>query len=220
MASPKKNVGPPTELRAPACVSPGKVEARLLKLTVSRRIEALETDEGVLERAQNQDEAACRALYRQFHPRVFAFLSRMMGGRRAEAEDLLQETFVRVFRALPRFDPKGDARLSTWILTIAYRLALNAARKQRRFVPLVQTDLVAPGGADQSLRQNRIEAALIEAVTRLPPDHRAVFLLRDYHDLPYDEISSVLGVQVGTVKSRLFRARTQVRAHLEPLIHG
>lgn len=170
----------------------------------------------MLSRAQVGEESACRALYRHYQGHVFAFLVRMLGDRRTLAEDLLQETFVRVFRSLPRFDPDGTGALSTWILTIAYRLALNALGR-RDFVPLTQVELLDSANPESELRRRRLERALVQAVQELAPDHRAVFLLRDYHDLPYEEIATVLGVGVGTVKSRLFRARRNVRAALKEL---
>ena len=172
----------------------------------------------VLFEAQAGDESASRALYRHYHGFVFAFLVRMLGGRRTEAEDLLQETFVRVFGALPRFDASGPASLSTWILTIAYRLALNELRRRRDIEPLSNLTLIDTQTPDLELRRIRLQRRLIDAIRALAPDHRAAFLLRDYHDLSYDEIAVVLRIEVGTVKSRLFRARRHVRAALKEQI--
>ncbi|MEL6185789.1 MAG: sigma-70 family RNA polymerase sigma factor [Myxococcota bacterium] len=176
-------------------------------------------DGTVLSRAQAGDETAFRTIYRHHHRQVFAFLARMLGERGHEAEDLLQETFVRVFRALPRFREDGPAQLSTWILTIAYRLAVNALRRGRPCVPLSEAPVASEeGDPDQELRRRQLEQALIRAVSDLPPEHRAVFVLRDYEDLSYAEIAAVLDLEVGTVKSRLSRARSRVREGLKDII--
>src|SRR4051812_49404701 len=97
-----------------------------------------ELDELTLKRAQRGEPAACRRLVETYQRAVFAILSRMLSprGRRARVEDLAQETFLRVFRALPQFSPGGPARLSSWILTIATRLALDELAKTDRGAPL------------------------------------------------------------------------------------
>src|SRR5262245_56140497 len=92
-----------------------------------------EIDDLTLARAKRREEEACRALFRCYQGVVFAFLWRMMAPRatRAAVEDLTQETFLRAFEGLAAFSSAGPARLSTWILTIATRLALNELRRQR-----------------------------------------------------------------------------------------
>lgn len=89
-----------------------------------------ELDPATLARARNGDPIAFRAFVVRYERPVFALLSRLMG-RGREVEDLAQETFLRAFRALPGFDPDGPARVSTWLLTIATRLALDARKKRR-----------------------------------------------------------------------------------------
>lgn len=174
--------------------------------------------EAVLRSAKEGNEVGCRELYRHFQPLVFAFLTRMMGAKEQWlAEDLLQETFVRVFKAIPTFDPTGSAKLSTWILTIAYRVALNALKCRRKSISLPQLELVSPSSPYEELRARRLEQALIKAVRQLTPEYRAVFLLRDYHSLTYEEIAAALKLEIGTVKSRLFRARRTIRATLKEL---
>jgi len=141
-------------------------------------------DELTLRRAQRGDEPAWRALIDRHQAAVHAVIWRLLAGRRQHrTEDLVQETFVRVLRALSGFDPAGPARLTTWILTIATRLALNELRR--------------PDDA------------------ALPDTQRAVFVLREYHDLDYGEIAVALDIDLGTVKSRLARARGALRTELE-----
>jgi RNA polymerase sigma-70 factor, ECF subfamily len=172
-----------------------------------------ELDDVTLARAQRGEAAACRALVVQYQRPVFALLSRMLApsGRIAMVEDLAQETFLRAFRALSAFDRAGRARLSTWILTIATRLCIDELRKNAPTEPLEKASHVAaPARSDA-----RLEArAIARAVAELAPEYRAAFLLRELHDLEYDEIARALGVDLGTVKSRLARARAALREAL------
>ena len=170
-------------------------------------------DELTLRRAQRGDERAWRDLIECHQTQIHAVIWRLLAGRaRHRVEDLVQETFVRVLRALPRFDPAGPASLSTWMLTIATRLALNELRR-REHEPLE----VEPAGeqrTDANAERHRLGAAIAEGVAGLPEAQRAVFVLREFHDLDYAEIASVLELDVGTVKSRLARARAVMRDHL------
>jgi RNA polymerase sigma-70 factor (ECF subfamily) len=132
--------------------------------------------------------------------------------------DLVQETFVRVLRALPAFDLAGPASLSTWMLTIATRVALNELRRPEATTLADEPPASSGGGDDRpdaSLARRRLAAAIARGVAELPDAQRAVFVLREYHDLDYADIASALELDVGTVKSRLSRARAALRAHLE-----
>ena len=176
-----------------------------------------------LRRAQRGDDDACRALVEMYQRPVFALLSRMLGSRRsAECEDLAQETFLQVFQSLARFSSLGPARLSTWILTIASRRAIDHMRRRRLSFEVLdpEMELAAPAAADDALRQRAVATALQRAIADLPPEYRAAFLLREYHGMEYGEISHSLGIEIGTVKSRLSRARAAVRAALQENDHA
>jgi len=195
--------------------------AALRSLPVRPANRERELDDLTLARAQRGDEAACRQLFRHHRDAVFSLVWRMLGHRasQAAAEDLTQDAFLRVFRALPVFSAAGPARLSTWILTIATRVVLNELRIHRvdtiaLAIPTVDAEANATPASDPAERR-RIRAAIIDALDQLPPDHRAVFLLRDYHELSYEEIASALELELGTVKSRLARARAELRSALE-----
>lgn len=177
-----------------------------------------ELDEITLARAQRGDERARRVLVERYQRPVFALLSRMLYGRGgAVVEDLAQETFLRVFRALPGFDRRGAARLSTWILTIASRLAIDELRRKRPpSDPLdPASEPASDSAADEVAERERLGALLRRAIDDLPPEFRAAFLLREYHELEYAEIADNLKVDLGTVKSRLSRARAALRRALE-----
>lgn len=180
-----------------------------------------EIDRITLARAAGGDHTCFRSLVDCYHRRVFALLWRMLdpAGRADRVEDLTQETFVRVYRALDRFDPAGAARLSTWILTIATRLAMNELRKRvAATVPLddVAEHLAVPAGD----RRRQLGRAIARAIGELSPEQRAAVVLREYHGLDYADIAAALEVDLGTVKSRLSRARARLRAALEEVRHG
>lgn len=175
---------------------------------------AVELDEVTLRRAQRGDGAAFRALVQCYQDRVFALLSRMLGAdRRAAVEDLAQDTFLDVFRALGRFSSLGPARLSTWILTIASRRAIDELRRRPPAIEPLEDHPVA-AGADDRARRRRLAAAIQQAIAELSPEYRAAFLLREYHGLEYADIARALDIDPGTVKSRLSRARAALRAAL------
>jgi len=174
-----------------------------------------ELDDLTLAHAQRGEESAWRALVERYQRPVFALLSRMLSpvARRDLVEDLAQDTFLRAFRALPAFDRAGPGRLSSWLLTIATRLALDELRQRRPTVePLRAAELQATGASGPDRRL--LGEAVTRAVERLSPDHRAVILLREVHGLAYEEVAAALAISLGTVRSRLSRARAELRAAL------
>lgn len=176
----------------------------------TRRVEPL--DELTLLRAQRGEEAAWRVLVGRYQAAVHALVWRLFAGRaRHRVEDLVQDTFVRVLRALPEFDPAGPATLLTWIYTIATRLALN---ELRRHEAVAIEDVAGGQRTDAMLERQRLGAAIASAIASLPDAQRAVIVLREYHELDYAEIARIVEVDVNTVKSRLARARTTLRERL------
>jgi RNA polymerase sigma-70 factor (ECF subfamily) len=176
-----------------------------------RRSEPL--DELTLRRAQRGEQRAWRDLIERYQGPVHSLIWRLLAGRaRHRVEDLTQETFVRVLRALPKFDPGGPASLSTWILTIATRMTLNELRRPESAG--LEGEPVSDARADIDADRKRLGAAIANGVAALPDAQRAVLVLREYHDLDYAEIADVLELDVGTVKSRLSRARAALREHL------
>lgn len=179
-----------------------------------------EIDEITLARAKRGDETSFRELVVTYQRRVYDLVWRLLAGApsRDRVEDLTQETFVRVFRALDRFEPGGSARLSTWILTIAARVTLSELRRRRpAAVPL---DAVTEPSTDGDHgAQARLGRALARAIGRLAPKQRVVLVLREYHGFEYQEIADSLGLDLNTVKSRLFRARAELRTALSEVHH-
>ena len=176
-----------------------------------------EVDDVTVRRAQRGETDAVRAVVERYHRAVHALVWRMSAARTPErVEDLVQDSFVRVLRGLVTFDPRGPAKLSTWILTIATRVVLNDRRRPLD-AELDETDEPAAPRANEpaaALDRAQLARAIGDAVRALPEAQRAVLVLREYHDLDYAEIAHALEVDLGTVKSRLARARTAVREHL------
>jgi RNA polymerase sigma-70 factor (ECF subfamily) len=185
----------------------------------------LETSEAALvARCRTGEQAACEALVAEHQAMVFQLGCHLLGNRE-EAYDLSQEVFLRVFRTLDRF--RADASLKTWI----YRITINQASNRRRFWSrrnrLAQVSLDAhvevhgePTEPSDASSPHRILASkqlaehLTLALDALPFDQRTVLILREVEGLAYDEIAQALDIAIGTVKSRLTRARQTLRARL------
>lgn len=169
-------------------------------------------DASTLARCRAQDPMAFRAFVVRHERMVFALLSRMMG-HGPEVEDLAQETFVRAYRAFPEFDLQGPAKPSTWLLTIATRLALDAKKKKKLDdKPLDDAKDAATGSTpDLTLERRELGQAIAEAAASLPDDQRAALILAEMHGLSIAEIAAALEVPENTAKTRLFRAREKMR---------
>ena len=179
--------------------------------------EALGADPpGLLARLRAGDPRAFEELVIGYQHRVFGVALRMLGSR-AEAEEIAQEVFLRAHRALADF--RGDARLGTWLYGIASRLCLNRLASPDRRVVRGDAALadVAAGTLDAAAQAERAEldAALHAAIAELPEERRLVLVLRDVEGLSYEEIAEALALDPGTVRSRLHRARMQLKEKLE-----
>ena len=152
---------------------------------------------------------------------VINFCYKMLGNRE-DAEDIAQETFLRAFAAIGRFQPR--ARFSTWLLTIAKNLTLNLIRNERRRIqgideigssdetgPIVEHAPSGNPGPDGIALQNERARYVRGALKELSDTHRTIIVLRDFEGMTYEEIAGVMGCRKGTVKSRLSRAREQLK---------
>jgi RNA polymerase sigma-70 factor (ECF subfamily) len=147
--------------------------------------------------------------------RIYRLAYRLTGNRH-DAEDLTQETFVRVFRSLARYEP---GTFEGWLHRITTNLFLDGARRRAkiRFDPLPDdTERLAGSapGPERTVLEAGFEADVEAALAALPPDFRAAVVLADIEQLPYEEIAITLGVKLGTVRSRIHRGRSQLRAAL------
>lgn len=165
------------------------------------------------------DQGALTELLRAYQHRVYAICYRMVP--REDALDLTQDALVRVMEGLSSYD--GRSRLSTWIIRVTMNCCLSHLRKQRIRRHASLDDEAGPGERPDSGEPSPVErvqlsemrAMLLRAMQRLDPALRAVLVLRDLQELDYQQIATVLGTPVGTVKSRLFRARTALRRAAE-----
>jgi RNA polymerase sigma-70 factor (ECF subfamily) len=170
-----------------------------------------------LDRLRAGDGPAFEELVMTYQHRVFGVALRMLGNA-AEAEEMAQEAFVRAHRALGDF--RGDAKLSTWLYAITSRLCLNRlASGERRLTRQGEDALLRLSDAgprpDVALERRELETALGRAIAELPEDRRIVVVLRDIEGLSYEEIAQVLELELGTVRSRLHRARADLKEKLE-----
>jgi RNA polymerase sigma-70 factor (ECF subfamily) len=182
-----------------------------------------------IERLKSYDERAFNELVQSYEQRVFRLVFRMLG-RRDEAEDMTQEVFVQVFKAVAQF--RGDSKLSTWIYKIAVNLCKNRSKYLARRKSDAQQEL--PAGQDradwnrakgvtsgevarpdQLALGHELEHIVRSSISQLEPEFREVLVLRDVEDLSYDEIGEITGLAEGTVKSRIHRARAMLKEKVE-----
>jgi RNA polymerase sigma-70 factor (ECF subfamily) len=180
--------------------------------------EARASDVELIHRVQSGDTEAFDELMKRYAASVYKVTYSLLRNH-ADADDLSQETFIRAYRAIARFDEQYQ--FYTWLRRIAVNLCFNYLKrgKKFRFVPLPISDGESesadiadprPQSADSGLRRD-----LDQALAKLPPDQRAIFVLRVNEELSYNEISQMLNIPVGTVMSRLNRARERLRALLK-----
>ncbi len=169
----------------------------------------------VLDRARQGDDEAFAAVVYAYDRRLRGLAYRILGDR-DRMDDALQEAYVRAFRALPRF--RGDARLGTWLFRITYNACLDelARAGKSAYVPLDELAGQASEGPEPGEALG-VRRELELALASLTPEERAVVLLVDARGLDYSEAGGILGIPVGTVASRLNRARTALRRALGPL---
>ncbi len=186
----------------------------------------LDPDRPLVTEAAAGSREAFDELVRRHQARIFN-LARALAGEDGEAEDLAQDAFIRAWRAIGRF--RGESTFRTWL----YRVALNVihshlARRSRRRIVWGWWDAThtpeprspkSERGADLEADVARRDA-IDRALATLPPALRSAVTLRDIEGLEYKEIADLLGVPIGTVMSRIFRARSRLRPLLEPLIGG
>lgn len=186
-----------------------------------------ELDQELVRRVQRGDSTAFDALVRKYQHRIIGLIGRYIPDW-SECQDVAQETFLRAYRALGSF--RGDAQFYTWLHRIAVNTAKNHLVAQNRRPP---TDDIDAGDAEQfdtgiRLRDNdtpehellrqEIEQTVMRVVEALPEELRSAISLREVDGLSYDEIAARMGCPIGTVRSRIFRAREAIDAELKPLL--
>jgi len=184
------------------------------------------SDEALMEQFQAGDEQAFDILVERYEKPLFNFIYQFVRDYHL-AEDLYQETFLRLYRAADRYDP--SQKFSTWLYSIATHLCINAIKKRERERLYLEAEQVSTleevnamkGGETEALsdpagsaEQREMYRALQKALEALSADHRLVIVMRHYQGLNYKEISEILGCSLGTVKSRLHYALGQLQSTL------
>lgn len=187
------------------------------------------SDSDVVQASLDGDLRAFGELVKRYDQRLLNFVYRTIGDRE-RGQDLVQETFVRVYRHLHRFDQ--SKKFSTWIYTIASNLAKNELRNRSRNPLVLFQTLKKNWDADHRplewedtqykpddlFRKRNLRAKVEQAVAQLPEHHRVVFVLREMEGKTYEEIADITGCNLGTVKSRLNRARNNFANIIAPMI--
>lgn len=187
-----------------------------------------EGDQLLVERVQAGDRRAFDVLVSKYQRRLMRLVSRLVHDP-AEAEDVVQETFIKAYRALPHF--RGDAAFYTWLYRIGINTAKNYLVRQSRRTPTSsETDAEQAESFDDGnkLRDNntpesvlaskQIAATVNAAMDVLPIELRTAIVLREIEGLSYEEISAIMACPIGTVRSRIFRAREVIAEKLKPLL--
>jgi RNA polymerase sigma-70 factor (ECF subfamily) len=189
---------------------------------------SMDPDRSLVDAAAAGDRDAFGALVLRYQSRIVS-LARTLTSDAAEADDLAQETFVRAYKSIGTF--RGDSAFRTWL----YRVAVNVintylagrSKRWRWFGGTTAADAdrqlanVAEPHGGQAIEDAVVRRDLIDRALRsLPPDMRIAVTLRDMHGLDYAEIATALKIPIGTVESRIFRARQRLRPLLEPLVGG
>jgi RNA polymerase sigma-70 factor (ECF subfamily) len=175
------------------------------------------------------EERAFQELVERYQTRLLNFIYRTIGDRE-KAEDLVQEVFIRVYRHIHRFD--RSKKFSTWVYTIASNLAKNELRNRSRN-PLVLFQTIKSNWEDEErplqfedttarpddlFRKRHLRQLVEDTVAQLPEHHRQVFVLRELEGKSYEEIAEITDCNLGTVKSRLNRARNAFASIIEPAL--
>ena len=174
--------------------------------------------------AQKGSANSFNKLVDKYHSRIYS-LTYQMTSNREDAEDLTQEIFIKAFEALPRF--KGRSSFYTWLYRIGINKTINYRKKRNRNRPIsidaldqditfdeVYAELDSKDSPLRHMGLNELQVKLNEAMQRLSLKHRTVAVMHDIEGIPHDEIAKIVGVSVGTIRSRLFYARRQLQADL------
>lgn len=184
-----------------------------------------DSDQLLVERTLDGNKKAFDLLVLRYQHRVAALVGRFVQDPQ-EAEDISQETFIKAYRALPRF--RGNSSFYTWLYRIAVNTAKNHLVAKSRRPPAKDVDLdeaeaagaadAAPDGPERHLSAEHLRRAITRAIAELPEDLRTALTLREFAGLSYEDITQVMDCPVGTVRSRIFRAREAVDRKIRELL--
>jgi len=186
-----------------------------------------EDDQQLVKRVQNGDKRAFDLLVLKYQHRILGLVVRFVHDPH-EAQDVTQEAFIKAYRALPKF--RGDSAFYTWLYRIAINTAKNHLVSRSRRPPNNDVDasdaefydgdhaLKDTASPERLMLRDEIDAAVHESIKQLPENLRYALTLREFEGLSYEDIATVMQCPVGTVRSRIFRAREAVDKALQPLL--
>jgi RNA polymerase sigma-70 factor (ECF subfamily) len=169
-----------------------------------------------IRRAIDGDESALRALWTRHAPHIDMVVRRLVGFDQDLAEDIAQEVWIQIFRALPSY--RGDSQFSTWAHRIAVNRTLNALRRTKRLAAIETTVEEDTASIEMDTERSFVAASIEMATAKLSPGARTVFVLHDVEGYTHEEIAEELGITSGGSKSQLFKARAKLRKLLAHLI--
>jgi RNA polymerase sigma-70 factor (ECF subfamily) len=181
----------------------------------------MDSEQLIIRRAIDGDEAALRALWTRHAPHIDMVVRRLVGFDQDLAEDIAQEVWIQIFRALPGY--RGDSQFSTWAHRIAVNRTLNALRRTKRLAAVETTVEEDSASVEMDTERSFVAASIEAATAKLSPGARAVFVLHDVEGYTHEEIAQELGITAGGSKSQLFKARAKLRkllAHLMDVSEG
>jgi len=189
---------------------------------------AKDTDKELVRRVQKGERRAFDLLFIRYQHKILNLVGRYLRDTQ-DIEDVTQEAFIKAFRALPRF--RGDSAFYTWIYRIAINTAKNHVVARSRRPPGVDVDvddaefmdgsdvLKEPESPESVMARDQLSAVIDTAITELPEDLRSAVTLREFDGLSYEQIAEIMDCPVGTVRSRIFRAREFIDKQIEPVLN-
>jgi RNA polymerase sigma-70 factor, ECF subfamily len=182
------------------------------------------TDETLMAQIAEGDEPAFSALVRRHQNMIYGTIAKMIGDR-AEAEDLAQEVFIRAYKAANHYRP--TAKFTTWLLTICRHCVFSYLRRRKHWFffsndeedsrEVIDTRVCT---AQEEILQRELEDAVQKALAQLPEKQRMAIILRQYHQMDYEEIARVMDVSLASVKTLIFRGREELKKTLKLYLIG
>lgn len=186
-----------------------------------------DTDQQLVARVKQGEQRAFDLLVLRYQHRILGLVGRFIKDQ-SEVEDVCQEAFIKAYRALPKF--RGDSAFYTWLYRIAINTAKNYMVAKGRRPPSTDLDvgesdflemetvLEDVAGPEQNINRDELKQVIDTAIDELPEDLRTAFTLREFGGLSYEEITDIMDCPVGTVRSRIFRAREALDKKIRPLL--
>jgi RNA polymerase sigma-70 factor (ECF subfamily) len=193
------------------------------------RMSEAQVDQLLVERVQKGDKKAFDLLINKYQHRIISLVARYVSDQ-TEALDVAQEAFIKAYRAIDRF--RGDSAFYTWLYRIAINTAKNWLVAKKRRPPTSDIDAVdaeqydmdsrlkEQGTPENELMREEIRRTVYDTIAALPDDLRTAIILREIDGMSYEEIAVTMDCPIGTVRSRIFRAREAIDEKLKPLVEG